>query len=54
MVITRSFLLIVAAVACFVIALIIALGASLGGSTYSEWVAGGLIAFAASFLPPGT
>lgn len=48
---TRSLLLTVAALACFVVALVLALGASLGGSTWAQWVAGGLVAYVARELP---
>lgn len=49
MTLTRSALLIVAAVVCFVMALLIALNALDGNS--QAWTDGGLVAFAGSFLP---
>jgi hypothetical protein len=53
MVINRTFILILAACVCFAIALLIALGVSLGGSTFSDWLAGGLLSFALAHLPLG-
>jgi len=38
------------AVVCFAIALLLALGVVSGGND-SAWIAGGLLAFAVSFLP---
>ncbi len=48
---TRSLLLLVIAVVCFAFALIVALGAHIAGSTYAEWIAGGLLAWSAAGLP---
>lgn len=42
---TRGLLFVYAALACFVCALLVALGVDLGGSTWQEWIAGGLVAY---------
>lgn len=41
----------VVAVVCFLAALALAYGWSLGGTNWQEWVSGGLVAFAAAHLP---
>lgn len=46
----RFFLL--AAALCFFVALIIALGASIFGSTWEEWTAGGLLSWVLASLIP--
>lgn len=48
--ITRSLFLLIAAVICFVIALLLTLGEFSGGNV-DAWGFGGLVAFAASFIP---
>lgn len=49
MTLTRSVLLLLVAVACFVVALLVAVGAF--HSNEPAWIAGGLAAFAGRFLP---
>lgn len=45
-------LLLFAAALCFFVALIIALGASIFGSTWEEWTAGGLFSWVLASLIP--
>jgi hypothetical protein len=46
----RSLFLLVAAVVCFVVALMLELGV-VNGSDWHAWTLGGLVAFAAAHLP---
>jgi len=46
----RKLFLLVAAIVCFVIALLLALNVFSGGNEQA-WLDGGFVAFAASFLP---
>ena len=50
MTVNRKLALVIAAIVCFVVALLLALGVFSGGNEQA-WVDGGLVAFAASFLP---
>jgi hypothetical protein len=50
MTLNRSLIFLIAAVVCFVVALLLALAVFSGGNQ-SAWVDGGLLAFALSFLP---
>ncbi len=50
MTINRSLLFIIAAVVCFVIALLLSLSVFSGGNTQA-WELGGLLALALSFIP---
>ncbi len=45
-------LLLFVSAACLFLALLIALGASLFGSTFDEWLSGGLLAYILSLLIP--
>ncbi len=47
----RSLLFLLAAIACAIVALFVALGATLGASTWQEWLTGSLLAFYGSHLP---
>jgi hypothetical protein len=48
--ITRPLIFLVAAIVCFVVALLLALNA-LSGGNFDAWVVGGLLAFALAHLP---
>jgi len=50
MTLNRSLLFLVAAVVCFVVALLLTLGAFSGGNTQA-WEIGGFLSLALSFLP---
>ncbi len=50
MVINRHLILIIAAIVCFLVALLLALNVFSGGNQ-DAWTLGGLLALAASFLP---
>ncbi len=50
MTVNRHLILLIAAIVCFLVALLLALGVFSGGNE-PAWTAGGLLAFAASFLP---
>jgi hypothetical protein len=47
-----SYLLLLAAFLCALAALVVALGNSLGGSTWEQWIAGALLAYLLSLLVP--
>lgn len=51
MTLTRSYLLLLAALVCAVLALLVSLGVHLGDSTWPEWLSGAFVAYFGSQVP---
>lgn len=51
MTLNRPLLLLAAALACAILALLTALGVTVAGASFSDWLAGSLVSYFGSLLP---